>query len=306
MAAARQQKAKSKTAGRGKKPVAKAGRKKASKASKKRSAKRKKIYKYTARTADKHELYEESVQNPESDVKFLTRVFKKENGRLPLGLREDFCGTGFLCAEWVKSNPERFAVGIDLDRPTLDWGIDRHMKPMGEPGDRVDLLCKNVLDVNRPKVDCAVAFNFSYCTFQDRQDLLRYMKTARSSLRKGGMFVLDIHGGPESLEEIEEDTDYDDFTYVWDQGPIDALTNHTHRAIHFSFPDGSRMRNAFRYDWRVWTMPELQDLLREAGFRRIDIYWEGFDEDGEGNGIFRKIKRAENDDSWIAYVVAWL
>ena len=52
-------------------------------------------------------------------------------------------------------------------------------------------------------------------------------------------------------------------------------------------------------------MPELRDILYDAGFKRVDCYWEGTAEDGEsGNGIFRKTKKGENDLSWVAYLVA--
>ena len=42
-----------------------------------------------ARGADKHRLYEESVQEVESDVQMMDRVFKKRYGRLPSRMREE-------------------------------------------------------------------------------------------------------------------------------------------------------------------------------------------------------------------------
>jgi hypothetical protein len=46
--------------------------------------------------------------------------------------------------------------------------------------------------------------------------------------------------------------------------------------------------------------------MLEAGFARCDTYWEGSTEDGEGNGIFRKVRRADNEEAWIAYLVGWV
>ena len=43
--------------------------------------------------------------------------------------------------------------------------------------------------------------------------------------------------------------------------------------------------------------------MLQVGFSRADVYWEGTDKEGEGNGIFKKRERAENCESWIAYVV---
>ena len=261
--------------------------------------------KLTARTADKHALYETSVQDTAADIHFLSRVFKKERGRPPLALREDFCGTGNLCAAWVASHPERTAVGLDLHQPTMDWGTKQHVAPLGEAASRVRLLKRNVLDGATEAVDLVVAFNFSYCIFKSRAQMKDYFKSAYKGTAAAGAFILDIHGGTESFEEMDEHTDHRGFTYVWDQEPYDAINGFAKRHIHFRFPDGTEMKRAFTYDWRLWTLPELRDLLLEVGFDRVDVYWEGADDEGGGNGIFRKTSRAENEASWIAYIVAW-
>ena len=73
--------------------------------------------------------------------------------------------------------------------------------------------------------------------------------------------------------------------------------------IHFRFPDGSELKKAFRYEWRLWGMAEVREALVEAGFERADVYWEGTDKRGEGNGVFSHREKAENTDAWIAYVV---
>ena len=67
---------------------------------------------FTAKTADKHVLYQLSVQAPEAEVEFLTDWFKKIRGKKPLSLREDFCGTAILCAAWVKSSRRSCTAGL--------------------------------------------------------------------------------------------------------------------------------------------------------------------------------------------------
>ena len=34
------------------------------------------------------------------------------------------------------------------------------------------------------------------------------------------------------------------------------------------------------------------------------VYWEGEDEDGEGNGEFKPNEKGEADPAWVAYIVA--
>ena len=45
-------------------------------------------------------------------------------------------------------------------------------------------------------------------------------------------------------------------------------------------------------------------MLADAGFREVHVYWEGEDEDGEGNDEWSRVDDANPDPSWIAYIVA--
>jgi SAM-dependent methyltransferase len=275
---------------------------------KKRDAKRKKKGKKRrplAAKADRHALYQKSVQEPSVDVALIDRVFRKESGRRPRSLREDFCGTALISAEWVRSRKDRTALGVDLDGPTLDWGREHNLEPLGKAAERVTLLEKNVLDVTRPKVDVVCAFNFSYCVFHDRRELLRYFRAVRRSLVDDGVFFLDNHAGGDTLEACRDERAFKRFTYVWEQKPVDAVTGCGVRKIHFEFPDGSRIKNAFRYDWRIWSLVELIDLATEAGFRRTDVYAEKLDADGEPITGLRRVDRYAHDSSWTPYLACW-
>jgi hypothetical protein len=91
---------------------------------------------------------------------------------------------------------------------------------------------------------------------------------------------------------------------VWDQADFDPVTNHILCKIHFEFRNGSRMKNAFVYDWRLWTLMELREMMEEAGFTDIHVLWEGTDrETGEGNSVFRRVVRGGDEEAWIAYLV---
>jgi len=100
-----------------------------------------------------------------------------------------------------------------------------------------------------------------------------------------GMLLLDAYGGSDAFREIEEKREEKGFTYVWDQHFFNPLTGHVINHIHFRFRDGTRLERAFTYEWRLWTLPELTELLREAGFRDVTVYWEGSEKSGEGNGV---------------------
>ena len=260
----------------------------------------------TAKTSDRHALYQLAVQEPSADIAFIQRRFRKRNGRKALVLREDFCGTALMCAEWVRGKPTRTAHGLDLDQTTLDWGREQNLTPLGADAERVRLYRRDVLDDIGTKADATCAFNFSYCVFKERRQLLDYCRAARDGLSDDGGFFLDICGGLELGAEVTERTKKGrGITYIWDQEPYDPINGFGVRHIHFEFSDGSRVKKAFTYDWRLWSLPELRDVLRDAGFSEVEVYWEGDDGSGEGNGIFTRRRTAEEETAWIAYVVAW-
>ncbi len=255
--------------------------------------------------ADVHSLYEKSVQNADFDVELINDLYQNYNGCEPLLIKEDFCGTASFCCEWVKLNQNKKAVGVDLDSEVLDWGRTHNLSKLCiQEQQRIVLKNDNVLNVIAPKTDVVVAFNFSYQIFKKRQDLLYYFKQAKRSLKRKGIFVIDVFGGTQSTALVEEITPKDGFDYVWEHAKFNSITNELLCYIHFDFKDGSRLEKAFTYDWRLYTVPELVDIMTDAGFKQVDVLWEGTDEsDGTGNGEFKHAKDGEVCESFIAYIV---
>src|SRR6056297_843047 len=259
-----------------------------------------------AARADRHMLYEASVQDQESEMEFVSETFGALTGRPLEYIREDFCGTANTSAYWVGQGSGHRAIGVDLDQPTLEWGKVHHLAPLSSgQRSRIELIEGDVLEVETPKVDAVLAMNFSYYLFTTRDTLRRYFERARAALVEDGILFLDAFGGYEAHQELEERTEHDDFTYVWDQDEFNPINQHMTCRIHFEFPDGSDWRDAFVYHWRLWTLPEVLELLLEAGFSSAEIYWEGTDEDsGEGDGIYTASEVGDADAGWIAYLVA--
>ena len=258
-----------------------------------------------AERADRHDLYERSVQSVEDEIVFLDETFAAVRGRKPRVLREDFCGTAGAACEWVRVNRLHRAVGVDISRDVLEWGQRRNVARL-RPGarKRIRLLRDDVLSVRTERADIVIALNFSYWVFKTRELMRAYFSAVRHGLENDGLFFIDVFGGSDAFDECKETTRHDRFTYVWDQASYDPVSGDYLCHIHFRFPDGSRLEKAFSYDWRLWTLPELRELLAEAGFSRSTVYWQGEDEEGEGDGEFTAVERGEADPAWIAYVVA--
>lgn len=258
-----------------------------------------------AAKADRHVLYEDSVQCVEAEIDFIDETFKTLRNRKARLLREDFCGTANTSCEWVRRRKRNRAIGVDLDHEVQEWGRKHHLAKLGEAQKHVTLLNENVLEVQTEPVDIVLAMNFSYWIFKKRTQMGRYFRSVHDSLAEDGVFFLDAYGGSDAYKEMRERTKYDDFTYTWHQASFDPISSEMVCRIHFSFPDGSRMKNAFTYDWRLWTLPEIREILLEAGFERVTVYWQGDDEDSdEGNGEFEPAERGEADEAWIVYISA--
>ena len=93
-------------------------------------------------------------------------------------------------------------------------------------------------------------------------------------------------------------------TYVWEQAAFNPVNHDILCHIHFDFKDGTRMEKAFTYDWRLWSLMEIKEVMIEAGFAVADVYCDGWDEDGdEPDEVFVKRTELEEMDAWVAYVV---
>jgi SAM-dependent methyltransferase len=277
---------------------------------------RKKKGSYTAANADRHVLYEAAVQSVDFELDFFDEVYRSERGKGFHHLREDFCGTASLACKWVKRDPQNRVIGVDLDQPTLDWGMRNNLGKLdSDQAERVKLVCADVLSVREPRVDLVAALNYSYSVFKERERLREYFRVVHDSLNEGGVFIVDAFGGLQAPEELEEERDVDPstgpngervpgFTYVWEQVRFNPVTNEILCRIHFDFKDGTRMENAFSYDWRLWSLPELKEVMIEAGFKAADVYCDGWDEEeDEPDEVFVKRTELEEMDAWVAYVV---
>jgi len=266
-----------------------------------------------AEIADRHMLYQKSVQGPEDDIPFFEYHYELYTGRKLRNFREDFCGTAYLSAYFVTHHRNNRAVGVDLHWPTLEWGIKHNVSRLTpKQKENLTLVHSNVLDRHRSQTQMTVAMNFSYMVFKERSMLLKYFKRARQALQPWGMFMVDIWGGSETFVLQEEprkvknadDDGIGDFTFIWDQDIFDPASHFYTCRIHYAFQDGSELRNAFVYDWRLWSMPEVMEVMREAGFEDVHFLWEGTDKKtGKGTDTYHRVKKGEADTAWIAYII---
>jgi SAM-dependent methyltransferase len=268
------------------------------------------------RSPDLQELYRWAVQDPRVQVTYLSLIHHHGTGRYPRRLREDFAGNAADAVDWLALGGER-AIAVDIDGRALRWGVRRARRILGERADRLQVVEADVRTVGPPrvpKVDVVAALNFSALVLHERRDMLGYLRRVRGGLRPGGVFVMSVFGGPLRMRPwvrrrtIRRKAQYavepplPPFEYVWQQRSFDPLTARLDCRLHFVLREGGRrrtLRDAFRYDCRVWTVPELRDLLREAGFRKTEV-WQH--RTRGRRGVFEPTARLDGP-GWVAYVV---
>ncbi|WCJ41805.1 S-adenosyl-L-methionine-dependent methyltransferases superfamily protein [Euphorbia peplus] len=297
-------------------------------------------------------LYQQSVQSPKGDISYLQKFFLMYiGGRVPLHFQEDFCGTALLSTEWLRSDSRRTAIGVDLDVEALKWCMENNINKIGaDCSSRISLFHGDVLQPSEAKLlriepqelidkvtleeqkanpekhfkrniplpsrDIVCAFNFSCCCLHKRADLVLYFEHVLDTLsKKGGIFVMDLYGGTSSEGKLRLQRRFPNFTYIWEQAEFDIIERKTRISLHFHLQkQQKKLRHAFSYSWRLWSLPEIRDCLEEAGFQSIHFWLrqtpdsednkstEGF---GVGRDIkYEEVKTFEQQDSWNAYVVA--
>ena len=273
--------------------------------------KRKASGKTAADCADKFSLYQQSVQTPDHEVEFFEQAYRDSFDRKPLTLREDFCGTFAVCCEWAKSSKKRTAIGVDLCGETLQWGRENNLAKLSKTQQhRVKLIQDDVRMKSDTGFDVLAAQNFSFWIFKTRPEVVEYFQVAHSNLNDEGVMVMDMMGGGECYEEslVDKRTikkGKNGFKYHWTQESFNPITGDASFHISFKFPDGSKLKKAFEYHWRFWTIPEVREMLAEAGFRESHVYWEIEDEDDpDVDGTWERRESASSDPSWICYIVA--
>ena len=259
--------------------------------------------------ADKFVCYQKSVQSPEHEVEFFIRAYRDCFKKTPYSLREDFCGTFSVCCNWVTSSSKRTAIGVDYCEETLQWGRENNLIKLSDAQQkRVRLIQQDVRKRNRPRADVLAAQNFSFWIFKTREEVVEYFKIARANLNPEGIMVMDMMGGYECFKEGHTDKrkikkGKKGFSYHWKQVSYNPINHDAEFNINFKFADGSKMKKAFVYEWRFWSIPEVREMLVEAGFTESHVYWDT-EEDEEKDSVWKRSETASSDPSWVNYIVA--
>lgn len=251
-----------------------------------------------SRAQDKHALYLRAVQSPVMDVETLGRVYRRLRGRDAVSLREDFAGSAAISAAWVESDDEREAHAVDLDAALFRWAERHVLSELDEDErERVTLACADVRVPSARSFDLILAPNFSWALFDDA-DLIAYLEAATRSLDEGGVLALEVFGGAALRGELVHRHRLPGFTYVWEQRRFDAEREVLDASIHFECDDGSILRDAFRYSFRLRGREAMTSLFARAGLAGPRLFVV------DARGRAREAAKDPARDVWNGYWVA--
>ncbi|GJD08658.1 hypothetical protein Gasu2_29490 [Galdieria sulphuraria] len=233
-----------------------------------------------AKQADKFACYEEAIQNPRKDVIFLTKTFQSEFHQKALRLREDFCGTAAISREFIRSDFERFAVGVDIDSRAVAWCVQHGLSSLHSGSDRLELVVADCREYQDAKFyDIISANNYSLFLLTSRMDLVQYLRRVKQCLDPShGMFICDLTGGSDCFIKRKVKRQCGNLAYIWEQDNYNFVDASWQCALSFLFRDGSLLKHCFKYTWRLWTMAEVMDALYEVGFSKVRIWFSDLDE----------------------------
>lgn len=250
---------------------------------------------------DRYDLYELAVTDPPRLARFIDAV----HGHEPRTLREDFSGSAALARYWATLSPRHHAIAVDQDAEPL-------ARASGTP--RLTARRSDVLRAH-DKADIIAAVNFPLGYWHTRPALLKYLRHVRACLRPRGILIADTYGGHDAFTTGKTTTTLrgpagDHIEYTWEQREADPITGRVLDVLHFKVRQRGRrrarlFRDAFVYDWRLWSIPELTDAYLEAGFRHVEVYDRLGDAIDQNNNLHvRPVQPGEDlEPSWVVYIV---
>jgi len=252
-------------------------------------------------TYDKHDLYELCVQSPKDLVPLLRAV----HGSDPVTLGEDFSGTAALSHLWVERDGTK-AIAVDF-----------HEEALHKRGEH-ERISKHQCDVHEIREPCDVLFvgNFSIGYLHTRDELVEYLRHVKSRLNPGGVFICDTYGGDTAytlggVHRAHPMPGGKLCRYTWEQHEADPTTGMVTNLIHFRVERAGviefELEDAFVYEWRLWSIPELRDAMSDAGFVQTQVYTKLADAlDADGNAYVLPVEdgQEELEESFIVLVAA--
>ena len=203
---------------------------------------------------------EEKLESSKEEIEKITDLANLEAGMKVLDMP---CGVGRHSIELQKKGFE--VVGVDK---TKDYIEDA--KAEDESGD-IEFVREDMKDFRRENsFDAAINWWNSFGYFEDREDDRQMLENIHISLKKGGVFLMDLWS--------KELTAMNDFQKYWSE--TDGIYNMEEGKVRDDWKKVERTwikvenGETVEYTWeqRLYAASELEQMLKQVGFSTVKFY----------------------------------
>lgn len=216
-------------------------------------------------------LYDRLMANDfdyEKWYEYLEEIF--ERYEKPKRILEMACGTGSISYYLARAGYDITAFDLSEDMLSIAYNklIDFN---------NINLLHLDMRDfVINKKFDTILATCDSINYIIESRDLLETFKNVYRHLNDNGLFIFDINSYHKLKNIIGNNTfveDQEDLFYVW-QNYYDEQKSLCEFYLTFFYKEEGNKFNKFEevHMERAYKVMEIEDLLRQAGFKNIDYY----------------------------------
>ena len=209
--------------------------------------------------------------NYEAIVAFYHEILKKEAVR-PRSAIDLACGTGSVALLLARQYDR--VIGVDMSEEMLTVAFQR-----GQEQEKMPMfICQKLQELHLPRaVDMAVCALDGLDYILDPQDCKEAIRRVYHALNPGGIFIFDVNT-PEKLRSMDGQVflDEDDDVYcVW-RGEFDEDTNICSYGMDLFQREGESWYRSFEeHKEYAYTVSQLTDFLKAAGFTHIRVYADG-------------------------------
>ena len=204
-------------------------------------------------------------------VAFYHAILEKEN-ICPKSAADLACGTGSV-ALLLAEEMER-VIGVDMSEEMLTVALQRAQEQENRPL----FVCQMLQELRLDRaVDLAVCALDGLDYILDPADCCEAIRRVYKALNPGGIFIFDVNT-PEKLRAMDGQVflDEDDDVYcVW-RGEFDEQTNICSYGMDLFQRRGDVWQRSFEeHREYAYTVEQLTEYLRSAGFTHIRVYADG-------------------------------
>lgn len=194
-------------------------------------------------------------------------------GVTPRTVADLACGTGSVSLLLAQRGYQ--VTGVDMSEDMLTVAVDKAQALENRP----TFVCQKLQELRLPRgVDMAVSGLDSMNYITDPEDCEMAMKRVFKALNPGGIFIFDVNT-PAKLRAMDGQIflDEDDDVYcVW-RGEFDEKTNICSYGMDLFQRTGNVWQRSFEeHQEYAYTVQQLTQYLKNAGFSRIRVYGDGF------------------------------